>query len=68
MAKILFVSDVHIGIRYPYRVNTRTGISQRTMDFIEALERVVKFAIKERVDIFVICGDLYDRVIIGPTL
>lgn len=68
MAKILFVSDVHIGIRYPYRVNLRTGISERTMDFIEALARVVKHAIDEQIDIFVICGDLYDRVTIGQTL
>ncbi len=68
MAKILFVSDVHIGIRYPYRVNFRTGISERTMDFIEALARVVKYAIKEQIDVFVICGDLYERVTIGPTL
>ncbi len=68
MAKILFVSDVHIGIRYPYRVNLRTGMSERTMDFIDALARVVEFAIKDQIDIFVICGDLYDRVTIGPTL
>ncbi|MHA2225423.1 MAG: metallophosphoesterase family protein [Candidatus Hodarchaeales archaeon] len=68
MTKILFVSDVHIGIRYPYRVNLRTGISDRTLDFINALARVVKFAIKEQIDIFVISGDLYDRVTIGPTL
>jgi exonuclease SbcD len=68
MARILFVSDVHIGIRYPYRVNLRTGISQRTMDFIDALARVVNYAIENQIDIFVICGDLYDRVTIGPTL
>ena len=68
MAKILFVSDVHIGIRYPYRVDLQTGISQRTMDFIDALARVVDFAINNQIDIFVICGDLYDRVTIGPTL
>ncbi len=68
MTKILFVSDVHIGIRYSYRVNLRTGISDRTLDFVNALARVVDLAIKERVDIFVISGDLYDRVTVGPTL
>ena len=68
MARILFVSDIHIGIRYPYQVNLRTGLSQRTMDFIEALARVVNYAIEREIDIFVICGDLYDRVTIGPTL
>ncbi|UCE13821.1 MAG: exonuclease subunit SbcD [Candidatus Heimdallarchaeota archaeon] len=68
MAKILFVSDVHIGIRYSYRVDLRTGISERTLDFVKALARVVDYAIKEQIDVFVICGDLFDRVTIGPTL
>ncbi len=49
MAKILFVSDVHIGIRYSYRVDLRTGISDRTLDFITALSRVVDFAIKNNI-------------------
>ena len=68
MAKILFVSDIHIGIRYSFRIDLRTGISDRTLDFIDALARVVDYAIKEEIDIFVISGDLYDRVTIGPTL
>jgi len=68
MAKILFVSDIHIGIRYSFRVDLRTGISDRTLDFINALARVVDYAINEEIDIFVISGDLYDRVTIGPTL
>lgn len=68
MAKILFVSDVHIGIRYSYRVDFRTGISDRTLDFITALSRVVDYAIRNDIDIFVISGDLFDRVTIGPTL
>ncbi|MHA2303952.1 MAG: metallophosphoesterase family protein [Candidatus Hodarchaeales archaeon] len=68
MAKILFVSDVHIGIRYSYRVDLRTGISARTLDFIDALSRVVNYAIENKIDIFVISGDLFDRVTVGPTL
>lgn len=68
MAKILFVSDVHIGIRYSFRIDLRTGISERTLDFIEALKRVVDHAVKNQIDAFVICGDLFDRVNIGPTL
>ena len=68
MAKILFVSDIHIGIRYSFRVDLRTGISDRTLDFINALTRVVDYAIKKEIDVFVISGDLFDRVTIGPTL
>ena len=68
MAKILIVSDIHIGIRYSYRVDLKTGVSHRTLDFINAFARVADYAIKNKIDIFVIAGDLYDRVTIGPTL
>lgn len=68
MAKIAIVGDIHIGIKYPYRVNLKTGISDRSLDFIEALARVVNYAIDYQIDIIVIAGDLFDRVTIGPTL
>ncbi len=68
MAKIVIVGDVHIGKRYAYRVNLKTGISDRTLDFINALSRVVAYAINNKADIFIIAGDLYDRVTVGPTL
>ncbi len=68
MAKILIVSDVHIGKRYAYRVDLKTGMSHRTLDFIDAFARVADYAIMNLVDIFVIAGDLYDRITVGPTL
>ncbi|MFW9853588.1 MAG: exonuclease SbcCD subunit D [Candidatus Thorarchaeota archaeon] len=68
MARILFVADIHIGIRYPYQIDYRTGLSQRTLDFVETLEKIVIKAIHEKIDIFVIAGDLFDRVNVGPTL
>jgi exonuclease SbcD len=68
MAKILIVADVHIGKRYAYKVDLKTGVSHRTLDFITAFARVVNYAIENNIDIFVIAGDLYDRVTIGPTL
>jgi exonuclease SbcD len=68
MAKILIVADVHIGKRYAYRVDLKTGVSLRTLDFINSFSRVVNYAIANKVDIFVIAGDLFDRVTIGPTL
>ena len=68
MAKILIVSDIHIGKRYAFRVDLKTGVSHRTLDFINAFARVTEYAINNKIDIFVIAGDLYDRVTIGPTL
>jgi exonuclease SbcD len=68
MAKILIVSDVHIGKRYAYKIDLTTGMSLRTLDFIDAFARVADYAIINQIDIFVIAGDLYDRITIGPTL
>jgi exonuclease SbcD len=68
MAKIAIMADAHIGIRYPYRVDVKTGISDRSLDFIESLARVVNYAIKNKIDIIVIAGDLFERVTIGPTI
>ncbi|MHA1974952.1 MAG: metallophosphoesterase family protein [Candidatus Hodarchaeales archaeon] len=68
MSKILFVSDIHLGIKYSYLVDLQTGLSRRTLDFVYALERVVQYAIDNHIDIFVICGDLFDRITVGPTL
>ncbi|MHA1977468.1 MAG: metallophosphoesterase family protein [Candidatus Hodarchaeales archaeon] len=68
MAKIIIVGDVHLGKRYSYRVNLKTGLSDRTLDFIDALSRVVSYAIKNQADAFIIAGDLFDRISVGPTL
>ncbi|MHA1993572.1 MAG: metallophosphoesterase family protein [Candidatus Hodarchaeales archaeon] len=68
MAKIIIVGDVHLGKRYTYRVNLKTGMSDRTLDFINALSRVVTYAIENKADILIIAGDLFDRVTVGPTL
>ena len=68
MAKIIIVGDVHLGKRYTYRVDLKTGMSDRTLDFIDALSRVVSYAIQNQADIFIIAGDLFDRISVGPTL
>ncbi|MHA2237679.1 MAG: metallophosphoesterase family protein [Candidatus Hodarchaeales archaeon] len=68
MAKIVIVGDVHIGIRYAFRVDLKTGLSDRTIDFIDAFARVVSYTIENKMDLILIAGDLYDRIVINPTL
>ncbi|MHA1992060.1 MAG: metallophosphoesterase family protein [Candidatus Hodarchaeales archaeon] len=67
MAKIVFISDNHIGLRFDYNIDVRTGISERSMDFIKAVQRSVDYAICNNVKIFVISGDFYENVLVGPT-
>ncbi|MHA2297231.1 MAG: metallophosphoesterase family protein [Candidatus Hodarchaeales archaeon] len=66
--KIAFCSDNHIGLRFNYLIDPVTGISKRSLDFVEATAIIVKKAIEEKCKIFVICGDFYEHLQVGPTL
>ncbi|MFQ5979976.1 MAG: exonuclease SbcCD subunit D [Candidatus Heimdallarchaeota archaeon] len=68
MGKIVFVSDCHLGRRYEFLRDSVTGISERALDFLRALERAVKYAIEVDAEVFVIAGDLYDNPRVGPTM
>lgn len=68
MAKIVFVSDCHLGRRYDFLRDSITGISERALDFLRALERAGQHAIKINAEFLVIAGDLYDNPRIGPTM
>ncbi|OLS26557.1 MAG: Nuclease SbcCD subunit D [Candidatus Heimdallarchaeota archaeon LC_3] len=67
MVKIVFISDNHIGLRFDYHINVNTGISERSMDFIKAVQNSVEYSIANDVKIFVIAGDFYENVLVGPT-
>ncbi|MFW9996356.1 MAG: exonuclease SbcCD subunit D [Candidatus Odinarchaeota archaeon] len=66
--KIAFCSDNHIGLRFNYLFDTITGISKRSLDFIDATETIVHKAIEEDCKIFVIGGDFYEHLQVGPTV
>ncbi|MHA2271228.1 MAG: metallophosphoesterase family protein [Candidatus Hodarchaeales archaeon] len=68
MAKIVFVSDCHLGRRYDFLRDSVTGISERALDFLRALEYAVHHAIEIGAEYFVIAGDLYDNPRVGPTM
>ncbi len=51
--QFLHVADVHLGKR-------QYGLEERERDFYKAFEEVVDIAIRERVDAFVVAGDLFD--------
>jgi exonuclease SbcD len=57
--KILHFSDVHIGVENYGRTDPNTGLSTRLTDFLDTLDEVVDYAIDERVDLALFCGDAY---------
>ena len=57
--KILHFADLHLGVETYGRVDPATGLSSRLIDFLSALDRVVDYAIENRVDLVLFCGDAY---------
>ena len=57
--KILHFADLHLGVESYGRVDPTTGLSSRFLDFLSALDKVVNYAIENRIDLVLFCGDAY---------
>ena len=59
MEKFLHLSDIHLG-------NQQYGLDERFNDFGEAFFNAVDFAIDQKVNFVLICGDLFDKTRMDP--
>jgi len=57
--KILHFADLHLGVESYGRLDPSTGLSSRFLDFLSALDQVVDYALENRVDLILFCGDAY---------
>ena len=57
--KILHFADLHLGVETYGRIDPTTGLSSRLNDFLSALDQVVDYAIENKVDLVLFCGDAY---------
>ena len=57
--KIIHFADLHLGVENYGRIDPVTGISSRLLDFLSALDQVVDYALDNKVDLIVFCGDAY---------
>ncbi len=57
--KILHFADLHLGVESYGHLNPETGLSTRLEDFLKALDQVVDYALENRVDLVLFCGDAY---------
>ena len=62
--KILHCADFHFDT--PFRELSGTIAERRKEDLRETFGRVVNIAKKERVDIMLLCGDLFDNQKVSP--
>ena len=57
--KILHFADLHLGVESYGRIDPTTGLSSRLHDFLSALDQVVDYALENKVDLVLFCGDAY---------
>ncbi len=57
--KIVHFADLHLGIENYGRLNPETGLSTRFEDFVLAFDRIVDYAIDQKIDLVLFCGDAY---------
>lgn len=61
--KILHCSDIHLG-KKPF--GTKEFSQKRYLDFFKAFDEMVDIAIDEKVDLFIVAGDLFDKKELTP--
>ncbi|MDY6907004.1 MAG: exonuclease SbcCD subunit D, partial [Chloroflexota bacterium] len=57
--RIIHFADLHLGVENYGRIDPDTGLSTRLGDFLATFDEVVDFAIAERADLVLFCGDAY---------
>jgi len=57
--KIIHFADLHLGVENYGRTDPATGLSSRLLDFLSALDKLVDYAINNKIDLVLFCGDAY---------
>ena len=63
----IHTADIHFGMENYGRIDHKTGIHTRLLDFKKSLETCINNAIKNKVDFFLFCGDAYKTATPSPT-
>jgi DNA repair protein SbcD/Mre11 len=67
MIKFFHTADFHLGVENYGKLDPKTGIHSRLLDFKSSLEQCINLAIKEKIDFFLFCGDAYKTAFPTPT-
>ena len=57
--KFIHFSDLHLGVETYGHIDPDTGLPTRLHDFLNTLDQVVDYALENRVDLVLFCGDAY---------
>jgi exonuclease SbcD len=57
--KIIHFADLHLGVETYGRIDPATGLSTRLNDFLAVFDELVNYALENKVDLVLFCGDAY---------
>jgi DNA repair protein SbcD/Mre11 len=57
--KIIHFADLHLGVENYGHIDPATGLSSRLNDFLAVLDELVEYALENKVDLVLFCGDAY---------
>jgi exonuclease SbcD len=57
--KIIHFADLHLGVETYGRIDPATGLSTRLNDFLAVFDELVDYALKNKIDLVLFCGDAY---------
>jgi exonuclease SbcD len=57
--KIIHFADLHLGIETYGRIDPATGLSTRLNDFLAVFDELIDYALENKVDLILFCGDAY---------
>lgn len=67
MIRFIHTADIHFGMENYGRIDPKTGIHTRLLDFEKALNFCIDYAIEHTVDFFMFSGDAYKTAHPSPT-
>lgn len=67
MITFVHTADTHFGMENYGKIDPKTGLHTRLLDFDLSMKRLVQAAIVAKVDFFLLCGDAYKTAQPSPT-
>ncbi len=65
--KIIHFADAHIGVETYGSIDPASGLSTRVLDELRAVDEVIDYALNNRADLVLFCGDAYKNREPSPT-
>jgi len=67
MIRFVHTADIHFGMENYGKIDQKTGIHSRLLDFEKSLNTCIDYAIDHNVDFFIFSGDAYKTATPSPT-